>query len=498
MKEEQYMLDIKEKDKMSQLLAELASETQSFNFFGKKTSFPYLDCVIPGKNGINAIHVPSNSLCVVYSQGGDSKEKDLVKYSQSVVKNIINAGNSIQSEIVGIANVIDASSTDEGLVRVVGESLRDAAKHYRVPILNGELANLGKRVNCECNITSTGIGFISRNSQFLKKVPGSFSYYDEKSEKENCFGVFDPKGKPVIINSDGIGTKTEFYERFEKYSEGVIDFFAMNLDDCIKLGATPQVISGLIEYSGNVPVEDIINRANSKAKELGIVSIMQDENVGDRIKGYFSPFNISGSVVSTIDVRRLASLPSPRPGDSLISIRGKPNPRSNGITVKRELMERLFGRHWNNLDEGKIFGKYLAEPSTIFYPVFKELFDAGLATSVYHMSGGAFNGKLAKPIARHGLYVEIGKNSNEELFDPDWREVLMASYCSSIESCYEKWPMGNEGFVTTSLPGSAIAMICEHDLEAKVVGKLEKRSDGKTGIKLKAFNGKEIIFNGLG
>ena len=64
----------------------------------------------------------------------------------------------------------------------------------------------------------------------------------------------------------------------------------------------------------------------------------------------------------------------------------------------------------------------------------------------------------------------------------------------NIKDAYAKWPMGNEGFVTSSLPDSAIAMIKEHYLEAKVVGRLEKRNDGVTGVKLRAFNGDIVDF----
>ncbi|MFA5259299.1 MAG: AIR synthase related protein [Candidatus Pacearchaeota archaeon] len=484
---EQYLLDIKEKDDMSRLLCELASQTHSYDFFGHRTSFDHVVNVVPGKNGINALKVPGNSLCIVYSVGGDKGEMDLRKYSESVVENVFNSGRRIGARVMGMADIIDASHTDEGLVRTVGEGLRDRAILRGVPILNGELANLGRRVNCDCNITGTGIGFISKDSPFVNKVPSAFEY------EGVWYAVFDPKGKLVVINSDGIGTKTEFYERFEKYSQGVIDFFAMNLDDCVKMGATPQVISGLIEYNGSVPVEEIINRARHEASQMQIVSIMQDENLKNRIKGHFSSYNISGSVVSTIDARRLANLPYPKAGDSLIAIRGKPNPRSNGITAKRQVMEKLFGKDWHYTEAGKVFGEYLSEPSTVFYPVFKKLIDSGLASSVYHMSGGAYDGKLSKPLAKHGLSCEVGMSEETRLFEPDWREVLMAAYSSSVRDSYAKWPMGNEGFVTSSLPDSAIAMIKEDNLEAKVVGILEKKKD-TYGVVLQAFNGEIVDF----
>ncbi|MDP2926162.1 MAG: hypothetical protein Q8N99_07330 [Nanoarchaeota archaeon] len=497
---EQYLLDIKEKDEMSTLLAEIASTTHEYDFFNRGIPYDHLRQIIPGKNGLNAVNVPSNSLCVVYSVGGNPEEMDIERYSESVVENVFCAGKLIGSHVAGMSDIIDASRTDEGLVRIVGESIARAARRLRVPILNGELANLGKRVNCDCNITGTGISFISRDSPFINEVPGVFCVEDENGENI-WYAVFDPKGKLVIINSDGIGTKTEFYERFEKFEEGVLDFFAMNLDDCVKIGATPQVVSGLVEYDGNIPVYSIRDRAFFVAKKMQILSIMQGKNVKNRLKGYVSTYNISGSVVSTIDDARLKDLPKPNPGDYLVAIRGKPNPRSNGITVKREIMEKLFGKHWHMEDAGKVFGEFLAEPSTVFYPVFKELLDNGFATSVYHMSGGAYDGKLARPFARHGLYVEIGKKDEQGfveggLFDPDWREVLMAAYSLSLRNAHAKWPMGNEAFVTCEDPERAKAVLTGRRYESRVVGRLEEAAQGKTGVRFRAFNGEEVYFSG--
>ena len=487
---EQYLLDIKEKDEMSQLLAETAATTLHCN--------SHIETIQQGKNRIIISRIPQDSVAIVFSVGGDIKELRTREYAESAIKRLLHAGKNISADLIGFADVIDARRTNRGLVEVIGETLAREARKRGLGILNGELANLGIRVVSEYNLSLTGLGFIPKASKFAKEIPGTFTH-----DKIN-YAVFDPKLLPIFINSDGIRTKTELYERTGEFKLGVNDFFAMNLDDCVKLGTVPQVISGVVETKGAIPFKKINKHAVKLGKTLEILSILQHEPMENRILGYdfFAPsYNISGSVVSTIDEETLRALPMPHAGDYLIAIRGKPNPRSNGITVKRELMERLFGKDWHKTREGKVFIKYLAQPSTIFYPVFKDLFDKDLASSVYHMSGGAYNGKLARPLAKHNLFVKIGKDDTcaiEDLFEPDWREILMSAYTLSVRDAYAIWPMGNEAFVTSNYPIRAKDIIRhKFGLEARTVGRLETAVNGHAGVMLRTYNGQEVYFNGL-
>jgi len=136
-----------------------------------------------------------------------------------------------------------------------------------------------------------------------------------------------------------------------------------------------------------------------------------------------------------------------------------------------------------------MFLEFLAEPSTIFYPVFKELIETGLATSVYHMSGGAYKSKLAKPLAKHGLFVDM----ENKLFFPDWREIALKEATSTTtEAAYEKWPMNNEAFITTKNPIEAEKIISKYNLKPRFAGELEETN--RTGIEFIAYSGEKIAF----
>jgi len=483
---------IKQGDEGSKLLRAITSPTMK--------NSEYVEVLEEGMNGMAVLRVPEDYYVVVHSASGDPEKKDLAEHTASLVDKLVEQSEELGATPVAFSDIVDSNTGENDMLTTIGETLRDKANQYKLAIMNGENAVLGSRINPEiqANVSGTMISLIKKDDWEKRKkefseneltVPSLFNY------ENTDYAIFDPKGKPVVINSDGVGTKTEFYERIAKYWAAINDFLAMNLDDTIKSGAIAQAVSGVIEIRGSITFSEIERYVKKIGKDIGILCAMQHEPVGDRLVGYRAAadsYNISGSVVSVIDEERLKNPPKPSEGEYLVAIAGDPNPRSNGITDKRKIARKLFGENYHYTKLGRLFLEFLAEPSTILYPTFKLLIERGIATSVYHMSGGAYNGKLAKPLAKHDLYIKL-----ENLFNPDWRELAIggASF-TSAETAYAKWPMGNDGFITTKDPDAAIKWIKECGLKAKVVGKLEKAVDGKTGVELTAFNGQTIYYSG--
>ncbi|MBS3050702.1 MAG: hypothetical protein J4400_00950, partial [Candidatus Aenigmarchaeota archaeon] len=233
--------------------------------------------------------------------------------------------------------------------------------------------------------------------------------------------VFDPEGDDVYVNSDGQGTKAEFHERRREHWLALQDSLVMKADDTAKIGARIRAMFDVVERSGRVDEEMFERYADELSRKYGFAYVAEQHDVGSRLRGWApgeTAINVGGSAVSTIDGKRLASLPAPRAGNYLVAARGRPTPRSNGITDQRAAMISMLGERWHETPEGKYFLEFLSEPSTCFYPAFMELLGSGVATAVFHNSGGAFDGKLAKPLAKHGLYALI-----EGLFEPDSRAL---------------------------------------------------------------------------
>lgn len=475
---------VKGGDEMSALLEERFAPTLRNSL--------YAEVIHEGMNGTKIILPPHGKLAVVHSCGGDHTKTDAREYAHSVVDRLVRAAEEIGAEPIAFANVIDASTSDKDAVLPYADALAERANHYKLVVPNGEFAVLGNRVTVSANISATMLSFVSREANLpWDSVTGFFKKNDV------LYAVFDPEGKALYMNSDGNGTKPEFAERNGEYYDSRYDSLAMKLDDLIKLGASAHVVSDVVETNRELERVPAALYGAYINDESRFIHILQPEFVGNRIRSYkegIFAFNMSGSAVSTIDEQRLQNPLKPRAGEYLIAIRGKPNPRSNGITDKRAIMQELFGLEWHTTPEGRMFMPFLSAPSTVFYGAFSKLINNGLASSIYHMSGGAFKGKLAKPLANHGLYAEI-----HGLFPADWRELALAgARLTPAEIAYAKWPMGNEGFAATSRPDDAIALLREHGLQGRIVGQLQALN-GMTGIRLmgiKSSSNEPVYYSG--
>lgn len=478
---DQYINDvIKRGDTGSELLAALCVPTLK--------NSPFVDVISSGMGGMAVLRIPDNYNVVVHSATGDPHKYDAKEHTVSLLDRLYGQAEQFGAEPVGLVDVIDASEGKREDVRQIGEVLVSKANEKKVAIINGELAILGARVNCIANVSGTMISMIPNNQRTGVYMRDEVPYY-----------VFNPNGKAIWGNSDGVGTKTEFYERSLRFKKALRDSLAMKADDAVKKGADIQVVFDTVERSGDEIFTHHLDKEAARLSEaMGFCYLLVHEYVGGRLQGwqYGEPvYNVSGSAVSAIDEERLMNPPASHEGDYVLAVRGKPNPRCNGITDKRKLAVKLLGESWHETPEGEMFLEFLAEPATVFYPVFRELLNKGLATSVYHMSGGAYNGKLAKPLAKDGLYAAL-----EGLYEPDWRELALAGFAlTPAEVAYAKWPMGNEGFVTTQNPEEAIKVTESYGLQAKVVGQVEKAKNGRTGIELAGIRGSDcrnVYFSG--
>jgi len=113
-----YLLDIREKESSSELLVELFRPTLEREFVQQ---------LVPGKNGISAIKLPSEYLLVGHASGGDYSIRNTQDYVHSVMARLLENTRKFHGAVpLAMANVIDAYSTDEAFVRNVGSILADS------------------------------------------------------------------------------------------------------------------------------------------------------------------------------------------------------------------------------------------------------------------------------------------------------------------------------------------------------------------------------------
>ena len=474
---------IKLGDEGSELLAKICAPTLRANS----------DVRIIGPENRVALKVPDDYRVFVHSTTGEHYDS-CEKTAESLVSRLFDQALAIGAAPVAMTNIIDSSTGDTDLLRKIAEPMAKKAGDIGVAIINGENAILGDIVRGNFNISGTMISIAPKSAKVHgNELPdeGTFDF------NGNQYAHFYPIGQYVIANSDGIGTKIRFYQRNNRWFPSLNDFLAMILDDQAKIrGVTAKVASGVIECEDlrNAQIGECQNHMGIRCGQMGILGTLQP-GIGQlrEYKEGIDAYNIGGTAVGVVSEEDLEHPLAPVPGDAVIAIKGRPNPRSNGISDKRKRMIQLFGQNWHETEVGKIFLEYLAEPSTVFYPLFKDMIDHNLATGVFHMSGGAYNGKFARPLAKNKLFARI-----ENLFAPDWRELtLIGSAFDSAETAYAKYHMGNEGFITTGSLTTALEFIEKQGLHARVVGSVyDAGTVGKTGLELRAFNGDTVYFSG--
>lgn len=445
----------------------------------------YVEIMEDGMNGLAVLRIPNNKLCGAMSIGGDPSITDPREYAASVVDRAVALAKKNDFTPIGFADIIDSSTGNIEDLQAMQEAIIERVNHYKLPIINGENAILGDRVIGVANITGTIIG---TSPEDRKVFPNHL---------DTGIAVFHPNGQAIYVNCDGIGTKGEFGERDGTPEIGLQDTTAMKLDDLIKVGGRFVAMCEGVEYAGDIERVKFLQIAHNLGNELRGSVVLSFEDMKGRIQGYKPgalATNFSGTSFSTIDEHQLQNPLKPQVGEYLIAIKGEPNPRSNGISERRELMVKTFGREWHKTEEGKLFMPFLKQPSTILYPLFRDMVDQGYATSVFHLSGGSYDGKLARPIAKEKLYIEL-----EHLFAPDWRDIAMAGMgFTSAKTVYAKRPMGVDGFVSVHGDNVNFALDCirEHGLEGRLVGRFEKAQGYKTGVSLTATNGEQLYFQG--
>ncbi|MBN1646192.1 hypothetical protein JW868_04095 [Candidatus Woesearchaeota archaeon] len=482
----------------------------------------------------NFVRIPEGQWGIAFSSTGNPNQIRPFEHAETLAVKLQLTAMSMRTEHfprgvkpIVMANVVDAHSADPDVRKQIESALIGRAlpsrprqdngvEHPVFGIIGGEYAILGDRITLQYQISMNGLMLASISPDHLKELTGrkvtrAVDNGEVVREKIGVHDVivFNPGNRLVSMGSDGTGTKLELYSRLAQhiqnpaiYGRGADDSAAMLLDDASKSAAQALAIFNHVETTGDSKsdIERVLSeRAEDIGRQLGFYFINRF-NESDRIVGWdpgCPDYNISGSLLSLVDLELLAKL-GPRAGQKLVAVTNKVrSPRSNGITELREVLEQHYGHLWHEKDIGAVVGNYLTTPSTILYGLFRSLLLDGTATAVFHNSGGAYNGKLARPLAVADLHVTLDMN---DMFPAPAEALLLAGLrLNDARSAYGKWPMGTEGFVATNDPENVQAFVAKYhpDLESRVVGTLERASRGQTGVTLDFGPDKKVYFSGV-
>ncbi|GAB2850043.1 AIR synthase family protein [Hymenobacter ruber] len=268
------------------------------------------------------------------------------------------------------------------------------------------------------------------------------------------------------ISSDGIGTKIEVAERLNKYDSLGYDLIAMTADDLIAAGFVPTNLSNIIDVNHlDYDVVDQLMRGLHDAANFAQIAITGGEiaELGNRIGGWPGAkmnFNWCSTAIGVLhpSLAQPLSGKTARAGHAVVALRS-PSFRSNGYSLARKTLTRLFGENWHEApydgpDQFASWGEAMLEPSLIYSPGVAALLDAGLPLhGVAHITGGGVADNF-KRVLKNSLGAVL-----DNLFEPF---PAMQRLCEiggiDAETAYLYWNMGT-GMLLVTEEESAEAVV---------------------------------------
>lgn len=322
--------------------------------------------------------------------------------------------------------------------------------------------------------------------------------------REGLAGACDPElrahyaqaslvdGARIATTSDGIGTKVELAERTRVYDTLGFDLVAMVVDDLAAAGATPLVLTNVLDVDRIDPVVvDGLMRGLHDAARKARVAVTGGEiaELGTRVAGFGEGmhFNWCATAIGHYPPGRMPITGSAiRAGDVVVAL-ASPGFRSNGFSLVRRVLEGTFGAGWHaEAAFGTTWGAYALTPSVIYAPVVTELAEVGAAVHGFaHVTGGGIANKLGRVLARG----PFGANLTDpfEVAEP----ILELQRLGAIADfdAYRAWNMG-QGFMIVCPEAEAARVfdVCaRHGHLARIAGRIDDtrsirvRSRGRDG-----------------
>jgi phosphoribosylformylglycinamidine cyclo-ligase len=201
--------------------------------------------------------------------------------------------------------------------------------------------------------------------------------------------VMEVEGLLIASITECLGTKALVADAVRKlsgrthYDSIAQDTIAMAVNDLITVGATPLSIhaywsAGSSDWFNDVPrMEDLV-RGWQAACDVCKVSWGGGETPAlagvverDRI-------DLAASCVGIVKSRDRLTLGDDLAAGDAIILLGSSGIHANGVSLARKLVERLDQGYATKIDDGRMFGEALLDPTVLYVPVTESLFAAGI------------------------------------------------------------------------------------------------------------------------
>lgn len=292
------------------------------------------------------------------------------------------------------------------------------------------------------------------------------------------------------VGFDGVGTKIEIAERVGDHTTIAFDLFAMVCDDAARYGAEPVLVGSILDVNKldiNVVKQLAVGYVNAANAANVVVVNGEVAELGARVNGYRGEgsdakamnYNWGAACVWFARKDRLISGKEIEPGQSIVAVREN-GFRSNGLSLVRRILENEYGAEWHQ--KRADLAHAILTPSVIYSGAIGDIVGGyegeqkAKVTGIAHITGGGIPGKLGRLLKPTGFGAYL-----DTLFElsPVMEECQRIGNVSD-EEAHHTWNMGQGMLVVTPEPDTVLVILRQHNLEARVAGKILER----TGITL--------------
>jgi phosphoribosylformylglycinamidine cyclo-ligase len=256
----------------------------------------------------------------------------------------------------------------------------------------------------------------------------------------------------LAMCTDGVGTKVLVADHLKKWDTVGIDMVAMNVNDCICIGAKPIALVDYIAIDkvDSAKIGQIIKGVAAGAKEADCEVVGGETAImPDTVKG----FDLAGTALGFVKKGGIITGEGIREGDAIIGLESS-GVHSNGITLARKVLD---------LDK---WGKELLKPTRIYVNEIMSIVGPDVH-GLSNITGGGL--KKITRILPKGLGAEITDPLEPQAV---FKEIQKQGGVSDYEM-YRTFNMGM-GFAIICAPEAAKGIMKKLKTRSKIVGKIVK------------------------
>ncbi len=201
--------------------------------------------------------------------------------------------------------------------------------------------------------------------------------------KGHYAGLVDFGKYALTLCTDGVGSKVIIADEMKKWDTIGIDCIAMNVNDCICVGATPVAfVDYLAMEKPNQRIAEQIGIGLNRGAKLSNMSLVGGETalLPELIHG----FDLAGTCLGYVEKKNIITGKKIRPGDVIIGLRSS-GIHSNGLTLARKIFENRF--HERFPKSNKKIGEILLEPTKIYVKEILDVIKKFRVHSLAHITG---------------------------------------------------------------------------------------------------------------